>query len=77
MTQDGPSPDVMSKGLVVAGFIVVSALLGGLSLWMFVRYYKTRTSKRRKDDHGAAFLHIRGVTRAGGMASTPKCRSAP
>lgn len=55
----------MSKGLYIAGFTLVGILVGGLSLWLLVRCYKKRMSEKRNDERGAAFLHVKGIRKAG------------
>ncbi|KAI6125633.1 hypothetical protein EDD16DRAFT_1474199 [Pisolithus croceorrhizus] len=62
---DSSSSLGVSKGLYIAGFTLVGILVVGLSLWLLIRCYKKRMSAKRNDERGAAFLHVRGVKKAG------------
>lgn len=74
-TRDDNSSSVgMSKGLYIAGFTLVGLLVAGLSLWLLVRCYKKRMGEKRNDERGAAFLHVKGIRKAGDIVPTARGR---
>ncbi|KAG6330876.1 hypothetical protein ID866_8214 [Astraeus odoratus] len=76
LARDSLSSDGMSKGLIIAGFTLVGVLVSGVSLWLLVRYCKHRMREKRSEERGAAFLHVRGVMKAGDGPGVP-ARSLP
>ena len=63
-TRGGPSIST-STALYIAGFALVGVLIGGLLLWLLIRYCKKRRSEKREEKLGAAFLHVRGIMKEG------------
>lgn len=67
-----------STELYIAGFSLVGALVGGLLLWLLVRFCKNRMNEKRDEKRGAAFLHVRGVMKEGEKSNTlNELRSVP
>ncbi|KAL4064556.1 hypothetical protein J3A83DRAFT_4101274 [Scleroderma citrinum] len=63
--------------LYIAGFVLVGVLVGGLSLWLLARCYKNRMNKKRNEERGAAFLHVRGVVKEGDGSNQANQPSLP
>ncbi|KAF8837257.1 hypothetical protein BDN67DRAFT_973182 [Paxillus ammoniavirescens] len=63
--------------IYVAGFTIAGLVVLAVSLWVLIRYQRRRMSKKRCEERGAAFLHVRGVVRPMMTEVNPSSTSIP
>lgn len=48
---------------IIGGIIVAAAIGFGAALWLLIRFMRKRTTKKREEERGAAFLNVRGLVK--------------
>ncbi|KAF9223840.1 hypothetical protein BS17DRAFT_781298 [Gyrodon lividus] len=66
-----------NTAIYIAGFSITGLVVFGLSLWLLIHYQRRRTSRKRCENRGGAFLHVRGVVRPMMAEANPLSTSIP
>ncbi|KIJ12848.1 hypothetical protein PAXINDRAFT_101058 [Paxillus involutus ATCC 200175] len=74
---DSSSTPSVTNYIYVAGFTIAGLVVVAVSLWVLIRYQRRRMSKKRCEERGAAFLHVRGVVRPMMAEVNPSSTSIP
>ena len=46
---------------LIIGIVIAAALFAALCIWLGVRHLRKKSSAKREEERGAAFLNVRGI----------------